>query len=60
LEGIGLENVYICYGHLDYLRKLGIFYDHMVHFVLMWDILSGFGIMYQENSGNLDMWSMLR
>jgi hypothetical protein len=28
LEGIGLENVHICYGHMEYLRKLGIFYDH--------------------------------
>jgi hypothetical protein len=29
-----------------------IFYDHMVHFVFIWNIFSGFGIMYQEKSGN--------
>jgi hypothetical protein len=31
---------------------LGIFYDHIVHFVLIWYIFSGLGIMYQEKSGN--------
>jgi hypothetical protein len=31
---------------------LGIFYDHLVHFVFIWYIFSGFGIMYQEKSGN--------
>jgi hypothetical protein len=34
------------------LRPFGIFYDHLVHFVLIWYIFSGFGIMYQEKSGN--------
>jgi hypothetical protein len=29
-----------------------IFYDHLVHFVLIWYIFSGFGITYQEKSGN--------
>jgi hypothetical protein len=33
-------------------RTLGIFYDHMVHFFLIWYIFSGFGIVYQEKSGN--------
>jgi hypothetical protein len=47
-EGPNLENVVIFYGHLEY----GIFYDHLVHYVLIWYIFSGFGIMYQEKSGN--------
>jgi hypothetical protein len=34
------------------LRTFGIFYDHLVHFVFIWYIFSGFGIMHQERSGN--------
>jgi hypothetical protein len=30
----------------------GILYDHFVHFMLIWYIFSGFGIMHQEKSGN--------
>jgi ABC-type polysaccharide/polyol phosphate export permease len=39
------------------LGSFWIFYDLMVHFVFIWYIFSGFGIMYQEKSGNpaLDM-----
>jgi hypothetical protein len=29
-----------------------IFYDRLVHFVLIWYIFSSFGIMLQEKSGN--------
>jgi hypothetical protein len=29
------------------LRTFGIFYDHLVHFVLIWYIFSSFCIMYQ-------------
>jgi hypothetical protein len=29
-----------------------IFYDYSVHFVFIWYILSSFGIMHQEKSGN--------
>jgi hypothetical protein len=38
---------------------LGIFYDYLAHFVFIWYIFSGFGIMYQEKSGNpaLAAWS---
>jgi hypothetical protein len=32
--------------------ELGILCDHLVHFVFIWYIFSGFGIMYQEKSGN--------
>jgi hypothetical protein len=41
------------------LQTFGIFYDHLVHFVLIWYIFSGFGIMYQEKSGNPVQGSML-
>jgi hypothetical protein len=40
--------MYIC----NILRTLGILHDHLVNFVFIWYILSGFGIMYQEKSGN--------
>jgi hypothetical protein len=33
-------------------RTLGIFYDQMVHVVLICYIFSGFGIMHPEKSGN--------
>jgi hypothetical protein len=36
------------------LRTLGVFYDPLVHFVFIWYIFSGFGIMCQEKSGNPD------
>jgi hypothetical protein len=36
------------------LRTFGTFYDHLVHFVFIWYIFSGFGIMYQEKSDNPD------
>jgi hypothetical protein len=34
------------------LQTFGICYDHLVHFVLIWYIFPGFGIMFQEKSGN--------
>jgi hypothetical protein len=34
------------------LRAFGILYNHMVHFVSIRYIISGFGIMDQEKSGN--------
>jgi hypothetical protein len=52
LEGLRLEKVYIFFGHLEYFMEIwdilwpfGTFCIHLVHF-------SGFGIMYQEKSGN--------
>jgi hypothetical protein len=35
------------------LRPFGIVYDHLVHFVLIWYIFSGFGIMYRKNLASL-------
>jgi hypothetical protein len=34
------------------LPTVGIFYDNLVHFVLIWYTFSRFGIKYQEKSGN--------
>jgi hypothetical protein len=34
------------------LWRFWIFYDHLLHFVFIWYILYGFGIMSQEKSGN--------
>jgi hypothetical protein len=34
------------------LWRFEIFYDHLVHFVLIWYIFSGFGIIYQDKFGN--------
>jgi hypothetical protein len=34
------------------LRMFGIFYAHLVHFVIILYIFSGFGIMYLQKSGN--------
>jgi hypothetical protein len=42
------------------LQTFGIFYDHLEHFETIWYTLcsfgtfSGFGIIYQEKSGNPD------
>jgi hypothetical protein len=34
------------------LLQFGIFYGHLVYFVVIWDIFSRFGMLYQEKSGN--------
>jgi hypothetical protein len=34
------------------VRTIGIFYDPLLHFVLIWYIFSRFGIVHQEKSGN--------
>jgi hypothetical protein len=44
------RNISMCICNI--LRTLGIFYDHLVYFVFVWDIFSGFGTMYLEKSGN--------
>jgi hypothetical protein len=36
------------------LQTFGILYDHLVHFVFVRYIFSGFGIMCEEKSGNPD------
>jgi hypothetical protein len=34
------------------LRPFDIFYDHLVHFVVIWYIFLRLGMLYQEKSGN--------
>jgi hypothetical protein len=36
----------------NHLQTFRIFYDPLVHFVIVWLVLSGSGIMHQEKSGN--------
>jgi hypothetical protein len=36
----------------DFVRPFDIFCDHFVYSMVMWDIFSYFGILYQEKSGN--------
>jgi hypothetical protein len=37
---------------LSILRQNGLFYGHLVHFVVIWDISPRFGKFYREKSGN--------
>jgi hypothetical protein len=34
------------------MKNLGIFYDHLVHFVVIWYNFPRFGILDKEKSGN--------
>jgi hypothetical protein len=36
------------------VQTFRIYYDHLVHFVFIWYIFFGFGIMHQEKPGNHD------
>jgi hypothetical protein len=52
LEGLGMEDVGIFYGHLFYLLLFGIFCDLFVYFIVIWYIFPRFGTLYQDKSGN--------
>jgi hypothetical protein len=54
LESLRLENVYIFNGHLEYITDVWDISWPFGTFVFIWYIFSGFGIMYQEKSGNHD------
>jgi hypothetical protein len=52
LDGLGIENVGIFYGHLVYIMAtwyilwpLGIYYG--IYFVIIWYVFSRFGIFHQ-------------
>jgi hypothetical protein len=34
------------------MEDVGIFYGHLVYFVVIWYIIPRFGMLYQEKSGN--------
>jgi hypothetical protein len=53
LECLRFEDLIYFMAICNILRTFGIFNDHLVHFVFFWYIFSGFGFMYQEESGNL-------
>jgi hypothetical protein len=53
LEGLRLQNVDIFYCHLEFFTDIWVillpfitFCVHLVHFVFIWYIFTGFGIMY--------------
>jgi hypothetical protein len=53
-EGLSMEDVGICTAILSILLPNGIFYGHLVHFVIIWYTFSRVGILYRENSGSPD------
>jgi hypothetical protein len=52
LEGLVMEDVGIFMAILSILRLHGIFYGHLVNFVVIWYIFPRFGMLYREKSGN--------
>jgi hypothetical protein len=47
-----MEDDGIFYGHLVNFMVFCYSYGHWIQFVVIWYILSRFGILYQEKSGN--------
>jgi hypothetical protein len=47
-----MENVGIFYDHLVYFTAMGNILWPLVNFVVIWYIFPRFGILYQEKSGN--------
>jgi hypothetical protein len=45
LEGLAMEDVGVFKAILSILRRNGIFYGHLVHFVVIWYIFSNFGML---------------
>jgi hypothetical protein len=45
-----MQNVDIFYGHLEYFTDIWVILGPLIVFI--WSIFSGFGITYQEKSGN--------
>jgi hypothetical protein len=57
-----MEDVCIFYVHVVYFTAKWctyIFYGHLGHFVIVWYILSRFGMLYREKSGN-PVWYYMR
>jgi hypothetical protein len=53
LEALARKDVGIFIAIFSVLRPKGTFCGgHLVHFVVIWYILSRFGILYREKSGN--------
>jgi hypothetical protein len=52
LEGLRLDNVKICYGHLEYFTAIWHILWPFCNVVINWYIFHRFGILCQEKSGN--------
>jgi hypothetical protein len=48
-----MEKVSIFMAVLSVLRPNGIFCGHLVHFVVIWYIISPFGMLYRKNLATL-------
>jgi hypothetical protein len=47
-----MEKQEIFFSHLVLLMRFGVFYGHSEYYVAIWYIISHFGMLYQEKSGN--------
>jgi hypothetical protein len=54
LEGPGMETVGMFRGHLEYITAVWYVLGPFGNLVVSWDILTHFGKLYQEKSGNPD------
>jgi hypothetical protein len=52
LEDLGMENVVIYSGHLEYFTTIGYILRAFGKFLVIRYIFPRFGILYQEKSGN--------
>jgi hypothetical protein len=52
LKSLGIENVGIVNGHLEYLTSIWNILGTFGKFVVIWYIIPRFGMLYQEKSGN--------
>jgi hypothetical protein len=50
---IGSKLLIRFHGHLEYFTDIWDFFDHLVHFVFIWYIISGFGICTKKNLATL-------
>jgi hypothetical protein len=57
LERLGMENVCIFYDHFENLRSFGIICSNLANVVAIWYIFSRFVALYQEQSGNPDIFT---
>jgi hypothetical protein len=48
LKALEWKTFVICYGHLVFLKPFGVFYGHLVNFVVVWYILFHFGMEFEE------------
>jgi hypothetical protein len=51
-EGLGMEYFGMSYVQFLFLMPFGVFYGHLVYYVLVWYIFSKFGMFYEEKSGS--------